>query len=123
MTANAGDRTNLKIEADKPWYAAYPVPQTSASSITRESLLSWIKDGKRAGKDFVLVDLRRTDYEVCLWLFIPRSHNYAQKQVLLQPDLLCFLGWNYPRVNQSSCAVSSSYHSVAIYLVLDRWDN
>jgi hypothetical protein len=48
----------------KPWYTAYPTPQITASSVTRETLLSWMKDGKRAGKDFVLVDLRRTDYEV-----------------------------------------------------------
>jgi arsenical-resistance protein 2 len=48
----------------KPWYAAYPAPQITASSVTRETLLSWMKEGKRAGKDFVLVDLRRTDYEV-----------------------------------------------------------
>jgi len=66
MTAHTGDSTNLQIETDKPWYAAYPAPQTSAPSITREILLSWIKDGKRPGKDLVLVDLRRTDYEVCL---------------------------------------------------------
>ena len=66
MTANTGDLTKLKIQADKPWYTAYPPPQTSASSITHETLLLWIKAGKRAGKDFVLVDLRRTDFEVRL---------------------------------------------------------
>jgi hypothetical protein len=70
MTANAGGPASLQVEADKPWYTVYPAPQTSASSITRETLLSWMKDGKRAGKDFVLVDLRRTDYAVCLWLSI-----------------------------------------------------
>ncbi|KAG9229910.1 Rhodanese-like domain-containing protein [Amylocarpus encephaloides] len=49
--------------ADKPWHAAYPAPKTTAAVITRESLLSWMLDGKVAGKDFVLVDLRRTDFE------------------------------------------------------------
>ena len=34
--------------------------------MTRETLLSWMQEGKVAGKDFVLVDLRRTDFEVCL---------------------------------------------------------
>lgn len=31
--------------------------------MTRETLLSWMQEGKVAGKDFVLVDLRRTDFE------------------------------------------------------------
>jgi hypothetical protein len=50
--------------AEKPWHAAYPAPKTTAAVITRESLLSWMLEGKVAGKDFVLVDLRRTDFEV-----------------------------------------------------------
>ncbi|KAH6714563.1 Rhodanese-like domain-containing protein [Leptodontidium sp. MPI-SDFR-AT-0119] len=49
--------------AEKPWHAAYPAPKTTAAVITRESLLSWMLGGKVAGKDFVLVDLRRTDFE------------------------------------------------------------
>jgi hypothetical protein len=49
---------------EKPWHAAYPAPKTIAAVITRESLLSWMLEGKIAGKDFVLVDLRRTDFEV-----------------------------------------------------------
>ncbi|MCJ1409510.1 hypothetical protein MMC19_003591 [Ptychographa xylographoides] len=48
---------------EKPWHAAYPAPKTTAAVITRESLLSWMLEGKVAGKDFVLVDLRRTDFE------------------------------------------------------------
>lgn len=50
---------------EKPWHAPYPAPKTTAAAITRESLLSWMLEGKIAGKDFVLVDLRRTDFEVC----------------------------------------------------------
>jgi hypothetical protein len=49
---------------EKPWHAAYPAPKTTAAVITRETLLSWMLEGKVAGKDFVLVDLRRTDFEV-----------------------------------------------------------
>ncbi|KAF2802898.1 uncharacterized protein BDZ99DRAFT_503598 [Mytilinidion resinicola] len=48
---------------EKPWHAAYPAPKTTAAVITRETLLSWMLEGKLAGKDFVLVDLRRTDFE------------------------------------------------------------
>jgi arsenical-resistance protein 2 len=54
----------IKGEVPKPWYAAYPVQRSAAATVTREALLSWMEKGKVAGKDFVLVDLRRTDFEV-----------------------------------------------------------
>lgn len=49
---------------EKPWYSAYPAPKTTAATITRKTLLSWMSEGKVAGKDFVLIDLRRVDFEV-----------------------------------------------------------
>jgi len=60
----------VEATAEKPWHAAYPAPKTTAPAITRETLLSWLVEGKQAGKDFVLVDLRRTDYEVCPTLLV-----------------------------------------------------
>ncbi|OQE94848.1 hypothetical protein PENNAL_c0003G09881 [Penicillium nalgiovense] len=51
------------MSAELPWHAAYPAPRGAAPSISREELVQWIRDGKQAGKDFILVDLRRTDYE------------------------------------------------------------
>ncbi|KAJ6155085.1 hypothetical protein N7470_005651 [Penicillium chermesinum] len=45
-----------------PWHAAYPTPQIKAPSVSREEVLQWLRDGK-AGEDFVLVDLRRNDFE------------------------------------------------------------
>jgi hypothetical protein len=33
-------------------------------SLPRQDLLRWIKEGKVAGRDFVLVDVRRVDLEV-----------------------------------------------------------
>ncbi|KAJ5135727.1 uncharacterized protein N7515_005005 [Penicillium bovifimosum] len=51
------------MSANAPWHAAFPAPKSVAPSISREELLQWIRDGKQAGKDYVLVDLRRTDYE------------------------------------------------------------
>jgi arsenical-resistance protein 2 len=62
MTANQSISTNE--EQPKPWHAAYPAPRNAASWVTRQTLLSWMKKGKVAGGDFVLVDLRRTDFEV-----------------------------------------------------------
>ncbi|KAJ5611604.1 Rhodanese-like protein [Penicillium herquei] len=48
----------------QPWHAVYPDPKTTAPSISRAEVLKWFREGKRAGRDFVLVDLRRTDSEV-----------------------------------------------------------
>ena len=47
-----------------PWHTAYPTPRSLAGTICRLELLQWFKEGKEIGKDFVLVDLRRTDFEV-----------------------------------------------------------
>jgi hypothetical protein len=54
-----------KMSAEIPWHASYPAPRTVAPSLSRQELLQWFREGKRAGTDFVLVDLRRTDFEVC----------------------------------------------------------
>lgn len=50
----------------QPWYAAYPTPRHAPpGSLTREELLRMMKAGDSvAGRDFVLIDLRRNDHEV-----------------------------------------------------------
>ncbi|EHA55179.1 hypothetical protein MCOR27_007500 [Pyricularia oryzae] len=47
----------------QPWHAAYPPPKNAQpASLTREELLQMIKAADSVAKrDFVLVDLRRTD--------------------------------------------------------------
>ncbi|KKA20397.1 Uncharacterized protein T310_5559 [Rasamsonia emersonii CBS 393.64] len=56
--------SNKNETAQVPWYAAYPPPRNVAPSLSREELLQWFQDErKRVGKDFVLVDLRRSDFE------------------------------------------------------------
>lgn len=49
-----------------PWHAAYPPPSsTEPGKMTRQQVLSLLKSSdKVAGRDFVLVDLRRNDHEV-----------------------------------------------------------
>ncbi|KAK7718928.1 hypothetical protein SLS63_010341 [Diaporthe eres] len=43
---------------------AYPAPKKEAPSITRGAVLEMLRDSENvAGKDFVLVDLRRSDHE------------------------------------------------------------
>jgi arsenical-resistance protein 2 len=52
-------------QLETPWFAAYPTARNqSPASISRTELLKLFKDGKEAGKDFALVDLRRTDFDV-----------------------------------------------------------
>ncbi|CAG8932818.1 unnamed protein product [Penicillium salamii] len=51
------------MSTEAPWHAAFPAPKSAPSSISREELLQWMQEGKQAGKDFVLVDVRRTDHE------------------------------------------------------------
>jgi hypothetical protein len=51
-------------QGDSPWYAAYPTAKREPVSISRTELLKLFNDGKQAGQDFALIDLRRTDFEV-----------------------------------------------------------
>ncbi|RGP78886.1 oxidoreductase [Fusarium longipes] len=48
-----------------PWHAAYPSPLTkSPATMTRQEVLDMMKDSKNiVGRDYVLIDLRRTDHE------------------------------------------------------------
>lgn len=49
---------------ERPWHEAFPAPRTTAPTISRQEVLQWFREGKKPGKDFVLVDLRRADHEV-----------------------------------------------------------
>ncbi|KAJ3455513.1 hypothetical protein MRS44_016995 [Fusarium solani] len=53
-------------DAATPWHAAYPPPLNKApAAMTRQAALEMMKDSKNiAGKNYVLIDLRRTDHEV-----------------------------------------------------------
>jgi hypothetical protein len=49
--------------AELPWYASDPEARSKPASISRSEVLELLQTGKDDDK-FVLVDLRRTDYEV-----------------------------------------------------------
>ncbi|CAK7207019.1 hypothetical protein SEUCBS139899_009827 [Sporothrix eucalyptigena] len=50
-------------QPDAPWHAAYPDPKSDVVFISREEILALINDSAHvAGKDYILVDLRRNDY-------------------------------------------------------------
>ncbi|KAH8589158.1 hypothetical protein B0O99DRAFT_664703 [Bisporella sp. PMI_857] len=47
----------------EPVACRLPTTKITVPVVTRKTLLSWTLEGRRAGKNFVLVDLRRSDYE------------------------------------------------------------
>ncbi|KAI0875600.1 Rhodanese-like domain-containing protein [Hypoxylon argillaceum] len=51
------------MEPDQPWHAAFPVPKTTEpASFTREEVSDKLRTGG-ISRDFILVDVRRNDYE------------------------------------------------------------
>ncbi|KAJ9133706.1 hypothetical protein NKR23_g10617 [Pleurostoma richardsiae] len=56
--------TSTAPDPPAPWYAAYPEPRNSQpAAIRREELVKMIRGGESvAGKNFIIVDLRRNDY-------------------------------------------------------------
>ena len=103
--------SSAAMSGKSAWYDAYPPPQhTSPSAITRNDLLALLQSGKRPGKDFLLVDLRRNDHEVRPSLFPSDCQS-------IPPNSLCCLllaqGWYDQRLCQSACAepVLQSSHS------------
>lgn len=54
-----------KSGAEKPWYASFPAPQSTADFISRERLLAMLRhEKKKPVREFLAIDLRRTDHEV-----------------------------------------------------------
>lgn len=64
LTMSTADST----PAPAPWYAAYPAPKSEVVTISREEVLALLKATPVEKRDFVLVDLRRNDFEVRLKL-------------------------------------------------------
>lgn len=72
-TLRMASTTQASATAPPPWHAAYPAPKKEAPSITRGAVLEMLRDSENiAGKDFVLVDLRRSDHEVCSVIPLPQ---------------------------------------------------
>ncbi|KAK2795795.1 hypothetical protein FQN52_003645 [Onygenales sp. PD_12] len=51
-----------------PWHALFPAPKSKAPTISRAEVLGWLEqreknEGEGGVVDYVLVDLRRVDYE------------------------------------------------------------
>ena len=65
MSNTNEDTTVNNNTTPPPWHESFPSPRnTEPSAITREELLSLFRNDQQPGRDFLLVDLRRTDHEV-----------------------------------------------------------
>jgi hypothetical protein len=113
-----------KPATDEPWYAALPAPQTTPHSIPRTHLLSWLQKGKVAGRDFVLVDLRRTDYEVSPSIqerfLLPLRNTQVRLSIgECYAHIRTLAGRYHSRIHQSPCSVYLCYYSYAVYALLN----
>ena len=62
------------------------------------------QSAKTSSRDYILVDLRRNDYEVTLITNLQFPHHRTNE-----------LGWHHSRFDQSSCAESVPYHGHPIH--------
>ena len=62
-TAPATSASSVNGVPEQPWYAAYPKARSEPKSITRQEVLQLLKRDTSPVKNFVIVDLRRSDYE------------------------------------------------------------
>ncbi|PGH14079.1 hypothetical protein AJ80_06083 [Polytolypa hystricis UAMH7299] len=61
--ATSAPTTAVAPGGEVPWHASFPAPKTKAAIITRSEVLPWLESGTKDTTDFVLIDLRRADYE------------------------------------------------------------
>ena len=103
--------------AEQPWYAAYPEARSKPKSITRKQVLQLLKGDTSAGESYVLVDLRRTDYEASA------SCPLAQTGLtdrLNSRNLTLLLGRNDPRLHKLASSESLADHSLALQHLQSR---
>jgi hypothetical protein len=69
------NKQDTSVGAAPPWHAEFPSPRdVPLGVVKREEMLQMLKDAEAAGsgapRGFVLIDLRRTDYEVRHFILI-----------------------------------------------------
>jgi len=48
-----------------PWYSHFPSPRSKPRSITNDEVAKLIRNpDKKVGKDYIVIDVRRTDFDV-----------------------------------------------------------
>ncbi|KXX77807.1 Arsenical-resistance protein 2 [Madurella mycetomatis] len=63
MATNSSTDPSKTEGTPAPWHAAYPAPKSEATTISREEVLAMLKATPLGSRDFILVDLRRNDFE------------------------------------------------------------
>lgn len=60
--------------SEPAWHAGLPSPRATPESISQDEVAGLIKSSdKVTGKDYLIIDVRRTDFEVCT--VHPHSHT------------------------------------------------
>ena len=53
----------MPSEGQQPWHSAFPTPSFDSKRISAAELVAIMKE-KVSGEDYIIVDVRRTDFEV-----------------------------------------------------------
>ncbi|KAG9245719.1 Rhodanese-like domain-containing protein [Calycina marina] len=86
--ANVSNATKEGGEAEKPWHAAFPVPRATVPEITSDELMKKFDgmDIEPKPRDFLLVDVRRIDWEggtIIGSLNLPAQSFWQSRKMLL----------------------------------------
>lgn len=97
---------SLPLDPDSPWDPNYPIAKNQTpSAISRDEVLTMLRQGQKPGKDFLLIDLRQADYTV----------RDAKLRICDEQLLTVYLiGRNYSRIDQLACAELVSHSSYAL---------
>lgn len=61
----ASPPTETVAQPAAPWHAIFPNPQSTPQTIAPEDLAALLRENSAGvGKDFLVIDVRRTDFEV-----------------------------------------------------------
>lgn len=78
-------------EAPPPWWAAFPAPKAKVAEIEADEVLKMLEAqsaaGKDAARDFLLVDVRRNDWEggtIATSINFPAQSLYQTRPVIHQ---------------------------------------
>lgn len=104
-------RTMATASVVPPWHAGYPAPRIAPATIRREDVLNMIKQSaETSSRDYVLVDLRRNDLEVCNMNRCP----------MLPLEKLSNVGWHHPQFDQSSRPELIPYYTHLVHTLQGR---
>ncbi|KAG8739638.1 hypothetical protein FRC10_005374 [Ceratobasidium sp. 414] len=103
--------------AENQWHSAYPNPPFDASRMTPEALAKLI-DSKVAGVDYIVVDVRRTDFES---MFIKGAINLPAHSFYPTISTIITLLSNIPKVifHCNSCTETGRGPRVAGWYVME----